>query len=219
MRVISLNVSKPRTVIHDGGKVRTGIFKQPVVGPRAVRRLGIEGDGQADHRYHGGPDQAVYAYPVEHYAVWQQELGRAAMPFGQFGENLTTEGLDETGVMVGDRLRIGGALCEVTHPRLPCSKLAMRMEAGKDFVKRFQQSGRLGFYLRVLEEGEIAAGDHIDLIATSDASVSIAEFLETYAAKRPKRDALLRVLAAPGLSQGWRARFEKKLGGAPGSDT
>jgi MOSC domain-containing protein YiiM len=213
MRVISLNVSKPRTVIHDGAPLHTGIFKEPVAGPRPVGRLGIDGDGQADLSVHGGPDQAVYAYPVEHYAYWQKELGREPMPFGQFGENLTTEGLDETGVMVGDRLRIGGALLEVTHPRLPCFKLAMRMEAGKDFVKRFQRAGRLGFYLRVLEEGEIAAGDRIDLIATSDASVSIAEFLETHAAKRADRDAILRVLAAPGLSQGWRARFEKKLAG------
>jgi MOSC domain-containing protein YiiM len=211
MRVISLNVSMPRTVVHEGGPVRTGIFKEPVAGRRSVRKLGIEGDGQADLRYHGGPDQAVYAYPVEHYGFWQTELGRERMPFGQFGENLTTEGLDEAGVGVGDRLRIGTALLQVTHPRLPCSKLAMRMEAGSGFVKRFQQSGRLGFYLRVLEEGEIAAGDAIALTPSAEPTLSIAEFLQTYVSKRPNREALERALAAPGLSKSWRARFEKIL--------
>jgi MOSC domain-containing protein YiiM len=211
MRVISLNVSMPRTVVHEGAPVRTGIFKEPVAGRRRVRKLGIEGDGQADLRVHGGSDQAVYIYPAEHYDHWKEDLGRAHMPYGQFGENLTTEGLDEGSVQVGDKLRIGSALLQVTHPRLPCSKLAMRMEAGKGFVKRFQQSGRVGFYLRVLEEGEIAAGDEIEVIASAEPTVSIAEFLQTYFAKRPDRDALERALAAPGLSKSWRARFEKAL--------
>jgi MOSC domain-containing protein YiiM len=211
MRVVSLNVAKPRTVIHDGAPVRTGIFKEPVAGRRSVRKLGIEGDGQADRRYHGGPDQAVYAYPAEHYGYWQKELGREAMPFGQFGENLTTEGLDEAGVQVGDRLRIGTALLQVTQPRLPCSKLAMRMEAGKGFVKRFQQSGRLGFYLRVLEEGEIAAGDAIELIPAAEPTLSIAAFLQAHLSKGRDQDAIRRALAAPGLSDGWRTRFEKAL--------
>ena len=213
MRVISLNRARPRTVVRDGAKVRTGIFKEPAVGPRAVRRTGIEGDGQADLRVHGGPDQAVYAYPVEHYAYWEKELGRERLPFGQFGENLTTEGLEEAGVRVGDRLRIGSTLLQVTHPRLPCSKLAMRMEAGKDFVKRFQQSGRLGFYLRVLEEGEITAGDPIELIASADPTLSIAEFLEAHISKGRDRPTILRALSAPGLSDGWRARFERALAG------
>lgn len=211
MRVISLNISMPRTVVHDGAPIRTGIFKEPSAGPRQVRRLGIDGDGQADLRVHGGPDQAVYIYPAEHYRHWQTELGREHLPFGQFGENLTTEGLDEARVRVGDRLRIGSALLQVTHPRLPCSKLAMRMEAGRGFVKRFQQSGRVGFYLRVVEEGEIAAGDRIEVIATAEPTVTIAEFLQAHTAKGQDRDAIRRVLAAPGLAKSWRARFEKAL--------
>ena len=211
MRVVSLNVSMPRTVVRDGAPVRTGIFKEPVSGPRRVHQLGIEGDGQADLRYHGGPDQAVYIYPAEHYDYWKEELGRAHMPYGQFGENLTTAGLDEAGVQVGDRLRIGTALLQVTQPRLPCSKLAMRMEAGRGFVKRFQQSGRVGFYLRVLEEGEIAADDPIELIAAAGPTVTIAEFLHAHTAKRKDAEAIRRVLGSPGLSAGWRARFEKAL--------
>ena len=211
MRVISLNLSMPRTVVRDGAPVRTGIFKEPVSGPRRVYRLGIEGDGQADLRYHGGPDQAVYAYPAEHYSFWQRELDRERMPFGMVGENLTTEGLDEAGVQVGDRLRIGTALLQVTHPRLPCSKLAMRMEAGKGFVKRFQQSGRVGFYLRVLEEGEIAGGDAIELIAAPEPTLSIAAFLQAHLSKGRDEGAIRRALMVPGLSEGWRARFEKAL--------
>jgi MOSC domain-containing protein YiiM len=212
MRVISLNISMPRTVVHEGAPVTTGIFKEPVAGPRPVRRLGIDGDGQADLRVHGGRDQAVYIYPAEHYGYWQTELGRERLPFGQFGENLTTEGLGEAAVRVGDRLRIGSALLQVTHPRLPCSKLAMRMAAGRGFVKRFQQSGRVGFYLSVVEEGEIAAGDRIEVIATAEPTVTIAEFLQAHLSKGHDQDAIRRALAAPGLSDGWRARFEKALG-------
>jgi MOSC domain-containing protein YiiM len=219
MRVISLNVSMPRTVVHEGAPVTTGIFKEPIAGPRRVHRLGIAGDGQADLRYHGGPDQAVYAYPAEHYAYWAKELARGGMTFGQFGENLTTEGLLEEGVRVGDVLRVGGAALQVTHPRLPCSKLAMRMEDGKGFVKRFQQSGRVGFYLRVLQDGQIAAGDSIELTPSPEPSVSIAEFLQAHLAKLKDPAAIARVLAAPGLSQGWRARFEKMLSSAPVSGT
>ena len=219
MRVIALNVSMPRTVVRDGAPIRTGIFKEPVAGPRRVRPLGIEGDGQADLRVHGGADQAVYIYPGEHYGFWQTELGRERMPFGQFGENLTTEGLDEARVRVRDRLRIGTALLQVTHPRLPCSKLSMRMEAGRGFVKRFQQSGRVGFYLSVVEEGEIEAGDSIELIPSPEPSVSIAEFLQAYLAKPPNRSALARALAVPGLSKSWRARFEKMLRSALLPDT
>jgi MOSC domain-containing protein YiiM len=210
MQVVSVNVSKPKDVVHDGAVVSTGIFKEPVKGRLWVRKLGIEGDGQADLTAHGGPDQAVYAYPVEHYAYWEEQLGRDPLPFGQFGENLSITGIDEASARVGDTLKIGTAVLQVTQPRLPCYKLGIRMGAGKSFPKRFQKSGRVGFYLRVLKEGELAAGDRIERVDVPD-SVTIAEFLKVYGSKRPSRRAISRVLAAPGLSHAWRTYLEDML--------
>jgi MOSC domain-containing protein YiiM len=210
MQVVSVNVSKPKDVVHDGAVVSTGIFKEPVKGRLWVRKLGIEGDGQADLTAHGGPDQAVYAYPVEHYAYWEEQLGRDPLPFGQFGENLSITGIDEASARVGDTLKIGTAVLQVTQPRLPCYKLGIRMGAGKSFPKRFQKSGRVGFYLRVIKEGELAAGDRIERIDVPD-SVTIIEFLKVYGSKRPSRRAISRVLAAPGLSHAWRTYLEDML--------
>ncbi len=210
MQVVSVNVSKPKDVVHDGAVVSTGIFKDPVKGRLWVRKLGIEGDGQADLTAHGGPDQAVYAYPVEHYAYWEEQLGRDPLPFGQFGENLSITGIDEASARVGDTLKIGTAVLQVTQPRLPCYKLGIRMGAGKTFPKRFQKSGRVGFYLRVMKEGELAAGDRIERVDVPD-SVTIAEFLKVYGSKRPSRRAISRVLAAPGLSHAWRTYLEDIL--------
>jgi MOSC domain-containing protein YiiM len=210
MQVVSVNVSKPKDVVHDGAVVSTGIFKEPVKGRLWVRKLGIEGDGQADLTAHGGPDQAVYAYPVEHYAYWEEQLGRDPLPFGQFGENLSITGIDEASARVGDTLKIGTAVLQVTQPRLPCYKLGIRMGAGKSFPKRFQKSGRVGFYLRVIKEGELAAGDRIERIDVPD-SVTIIEFLKVYGSKRPSRRAISRVLAAPGLSHAWRTYLEDIL--------
>jgi MOSC domain-containing protein YiiM len=210
MQVVSVNVSKPKDVVHDGAVVSTGIFKEPVKGRLWVRKLGIEGDGQADLTAHGGPDQAVYAYPVEHYAYWEEQLGRDPLPFGQFGENLSITGIDEASARVGDTLKIGTAVLQVTQPRLPCYKLGIRMGAGKTFPKRFQKSGRVGFYLRVIKEGELAAGDRIERVGVPD-SVTIIEFLKVYGSKRPSRRAISRVLAAPGLSHAWRTYLEDML--------
>ena len=210
MQVLSVNLSKPKDVVHDGAVVSTGIFKEPVKGRLWVRKLGLEGDGQADLTAHGGPDQAVYAYSVEHYAYWEEQLGRDPLPFGQFGENLSITGIDEASARVGDMLKIGTAVLQITQPRLPCFKLAIRMGAGKTFPKRFQRSGRVGFYLRVLKEGKLAAGDAIEKIDVQD-SVTIAEFLKLYSAKRPSRRAISRVLAAPGLSDAWRRYLEGLL--------
>ena len=210
MQVVSVNVSKPKDVVHDGAVVSTGIFREPVKGRLWVRKLGIEGDGQADLMAHGGPDQAVYAYPVEHYAYWEEQLGRDPLPFGQFGENLSITGIDEASARVGDTLKIGTAVLQVTQPRLPCYKLGIRMGAGKTFPKRFQKSGRVGFYLRVMKEGELAAGDRIERVDVPD-SVTIAEFLKVYGSKRPSRRAISRVLAAPGLSHAWRTYLEDML--------
>jgi MOSC domain-containing protein YiiM len=142
------------------GEVLSGIVKAPVTGRRRVLRDNVDGDGQADLRVHGGERKAVYVYPYEHYGSWSRELGRQGLPMGLFGENLTTEGLLESAVRIGDRYGIGTALLEVTQPRSPCYKLAAHMGRA-DFPRLFTESGRCGWYLRVVEEGEIAAGDWI----------------------------------------------------------
>lgn len=154
--------------------MRTGIFKQAVPGRVKVHRLGLEGDGQGDLRVHGGPDKAVYAYPSEHYAAWRKELGREDLSWGFFGENLSTAGLLEAAVRIGDRLKAGGALLEVTKPRFPCFKLGNRA-GSMEFVRAFQESLRSGFYLRVLAEGEVGQGDKITKVHTAAEGPTIAE--------------------------------------------
>jgi MOSC domain-containing protein YiiM len=165
MEVISVNVGRVGTVRARGRDIRTAIFKEPVEGPVAVRQLGLEGDHQADRRYHGGMEQAVYAYAIEDVRFWEQELGREFGP-GFFGENLTLSGVEASGAPAGQRWRVGSALLEVTTPRTPCLKLAARVgEPG--FQKRFQQARRPGTYLRVLEEGEVSAGDAVTVLPGS----------------------------------------------------
>src|SRR2546427_4358772 len=165
MRVVSVNASLPKAVEWRGRKVTTAIFKEPVEGRVRIRRTGLVGDRQADPSVHGGPTKAVYAYPSEHYPFWRRELGRADLPWGSFGENLTTEGLDERTLRVGDRMRVGSVVLEVTQPRMPCYKLGIRF-GRLDMTRRFLASGRSGFYLPGLEEGDVAAGDPIELLGT-----------------------------------------------------
>ncbi len=160
MRVISVNVARPVSLELADGPVLTAIFKSSVSGPVFIGRRNLEGDRQADLRVHGGPDKAVYAYPSEHYPYWADETGRDDFEFGQFGENLTTEGLLETSVCIGDQFKFGTALLEISQPRFPCFKLGIRM-GDRGFVKRFFASRRSGFYLRVIEEGAVQSGDSI----------------------------------------------------------
>ena len=212
MKVISINVSLAKDVPYRGRTVRTGIFKEPVPGRVRVSRLNIDGDDQADRRVHGvGFDMAIYFYPDEHYAFWEGELGRDGFPYGQFGENLTVEGLSEDTVRVGDTFRIGGTLMQVTQPRIPCYKLTMRMEEGHDFPARFQESGRMGFYCRVLEEGDVGAGDPIELVDRDDGAVTIAEFIKVYLYESHEPASLKRVLGSQHLSEPWREYLEKML--------
>jgi MOSC domain-containing protein YiiM len=163
--LLSLNIGPPREVTQDGVTVRTGIFKEPVQGRRLLRRTNIDGDGQADLENHGGESKAACAYSQAHYAHWEHELQRGPFPFGQFGENFTLRGLTEDAVHLGDVFRVGGATVEVSQPRLPCSKLGLRMQDNR-FPKRFLRSLRTGFYLRVLEEGEVGAGDVLERLET-----------------------------------------------------
>ena len=155
MKLVSVNISMPKTVDHLGRKVSTGIYNEPVAGRVMVRKLNVDGDGQADLTVHGGVYKAVYVYDLYNIRYWQQELGRDDLGYGHFGENFTVEGMPDDRIHIGDVFRIGGALLEVTQPRLPCFKLEMKMDL-PGFSRQFIPSGRLGFYFRVLEEGKSA---------------------------------------------------------------
>ena len=209
MTLISINVGLPREITHRGQAITTGIFKAPVAGPVRLGRLNLEGDGQADLRVHGGADKAVYVYPFEHYAFWAGELGRHDFSHGQFGENFTTTGLLEDGVCIGDVFEIGEARVQVTQPRTPCFKLGIRM-AEKDFPARFTAANRTGFYLRVLEEGRVAAGDAIEWVERAAGSMSVREVfrLRHVGGTRAEYERAARL---PGLASSWRGAFEKRL--------
>ena len=185
-------------------------LQEPVAGRVALRSLNLDGDRQADLSVHGGREKAVYAYPVEHYRPWRAELADGALPYGAFGENLTTEGLREDAVHVGDRFRVGSAELVVTQPRLPCYKLTVRFRRA-DMVKRFLASGRTGFYLAVLREGEAGAGDAIQLLARDELGVSIAEVTRLYVGEHPDDEALRRATRVPALPASWRAHFLERL--------
>jgi len=172
--LLSVNIARSATLVYRGREVRTGIFKVPGAGRVRIGRLGLQGDIQADLTVHGGPDQAVYFYPSEHYAYWRQVLGRTDLSPGFFGENFTAEGLVEDRVRVGDVLRAGTAVLQVTNPRSPCFKLGARVGSAR-FVKTFLESGRLGYYPRVFEGGESAAGDPIERIATDPELPTVSE--------------------------------------------
>ena len=173
-QVVSVNVGSCRQIIWNSRPLTIGIFKEPIAGRVRLGRLGFDGDKQADLTVHGGPEKAVYAYPSEHYDYWGRELGPPPLPWGMFGENLTTQGLREDEVRLGDEFRVGSATLAVTRPRFPCYKLGIKFGT-MNMVKRFQASGRSGFYLSVLEEGEIVAGDKIQLIYRDSSSPTISE--------------------------------------------
>ncbi|MDH4046475.1 MAG: MOSC domain-containing protein [Gemmatimonadota bacterium] len=210
MRLISVNVSLPRLVQWKGETVETGIFKEPRDGPVGVALSNLEGDRQADLTVHGGVDKAVYAYPAEHYPFWSRELSRTDLTWGMFGENLTTEGLDEATVRVGDRFLVGTAELEVSQPRLPCYKLGIKFGRA-DMVKRFLQSRRLGFYLRVLGEGTLAANDPIRRLGGDQGSVSIADLALLETTQREDVALLERAVRAAALTESWRLKYREHL--------
>ncbi len=211
MRVVSVNVGQPREVDWRGRSVTTGIFKEPVPGRVPLRRHNLEGDRQADPSVHGGPDKAVYAYPVENYDYWRGQLPGRDLPPGIFGENLTVEGLTEDAVHIGDELRVGTARLVVTQPRMPCYKLGLRF-GDPGMVKRFLAARRPGFYLGVVEEGAIGAGDPIERLREGEDRVAVAEMLGLIVADQPDADALRRALGVPGLAAVWREEFRRRLG-------
>jgi MOSC domain-containing protein YiiM len=210
MKVLSVNVGGPREVEWRGEWVRTSIWKAPAPGRVAVGRTNLAGDEQSDLRVHGGVEKAVYVYPREHYAFWQAELPGVALGFGHFGENLTTTGLLEADVSIGDRLRIGSAELRVTQPRVPCFKLGLRF-GRPDLVKRFLASGRSGFYLAVLREGELGAGDAIERIPVATPSLTVAEVAALHAGRSADRERLRLASELAELPQGWREGFRAAL--------
>lgn len=215
MRVLSVNVGRPRDIEWRRDMVATAIYKAPVPGRVAVTRLNLEGDQQADLSVHGGPEKAVYAYATEHYAFWREELPGIALPWGAFGENLSTEGLLESTVRIGDVLRIGTTELVVTQPRMPCFKLNVRFQR-PEMVKRFLRAHRTGFYLAVLREGHVGAGDPIDLVPTDAQAVSVAEVATLYTADAANRDLLQRAVRTAALPEGWRDHFRTRLWEADG---
>jgi MOSC domain-containing protein YiiM len=210
MRVLSVNVGLPREVVWRGRPVTTGIFKDPVAGPVRIRALNLDGDRQADLRVHGGHDKAVYAYPSEFYELWRGERPDIAFPFGQFGENLTTEGLVDGDVNVGDRFRVGTAELIVTQPRLPCFKLGIKM-GRDDFVTEFLDRGLLGFYLSVAREGEVEAGDPVVALGRDPRGFRVTEVARLYARDRHDVEGLERAAELDVLPESWRQYFRRRL--------
>lgn len=209
-QLVSVNVGLPQEVEWHGRVVRTSIWKRPVEGPVHVTPLNLEGDQQSDLSVHGGKEKAVYVYPREHYEHWRRELPGQELPWGAFGENLTSEGLLEADVRIGDRLRIGSAEFVVTQPRMPCYKLGVRF-GRDDMVKRFLRSGRSGFYLAVLREGEVARGNPIEFAGRDDHGVTVADIASLYGRDMDNADLLRRAVEVPALPESWKEYFRERL--------
>ncbi|HEY5075742.1 MAG TPA: MOSC domain-containing protein [Pyrinomonadaceae bacterium] len=210
MKIISVNVARPRLVEWNEQIVSTGIYKVPVAGRVILRTLNLDGDRQADLTVHGGPSKAVYVYPSEHYSYWRDELPGTELPWGMFGENFTTEGLNEATVNIGDRFRVGSAEVMITEPRLPCYKLGIKFGRA-DIIKRFLKSGRTGFYLSVQSEGEVGAGDELELIGRDENNVTVADITRLYTEDRDDGETMRRAIALAALPESWRNHFRKQL--------
>jgi ferredoxin-NADP reductase/MOSC domain-containing protein YiiM len=219
-RLVSLNVGLPRDITWQGQTVRTAIWKEAVEGPRTVRRLNVDGDGQGDLQGHGGEQRAVFVYQLDSYRYWQDQMHRDDFSFGQFGENFTVEGLGDDDVCIGDRYRIGSGVFEVTQPRVTCYRVGIRMDEPR-MAALLVAHGRPGFYLRVLEEGDVAAGDDVIKTSTGPEAMTIAEINSLlYLGAHHDVDQLRRALRIPALSPGWqaslRALLDNELAGAAG---
>jgi ferredoxin-NADP reductase/MOSC domain-containing protein YiiM len=209
-RLLSVNVGLPRDITWRGKTVRTAIWKAPVQGRRMARRLNVDGDGQGDLHGHGGEQRAVFVYQIESYDYWQSRLGRSDFSFGQLGENFTVEGLSDQEVCIGDRYRIGDALFEVTQPRVTCYRVGIRMDEPQ-MAALLVAHGRPGFYFRVLQEGEVGAGDEIILVAPGPERMSVSAISALLYMPGHPRVQLEQALRIPALSPGWRGSFEALL--------
>jgi MOSC domain-containing protein YiiM len=196
--------------MYKGATINTGIFKQPVSGPVWLRTLNLDGDRQADLSVHGGPNKAVYAYPSGHYAYWQAELPGMDLPWGMFGENLTTTGLSEDELHIGDRFRIGAAVMVVRQTRVPCYKLAAKFKRD-DILQRFLLSGRSGVYFSVEREGQVTAGDSLELLSRDETGLTIAEMNRLFVHEKYDHGLLHKAMNTVALPENWRDYFSQRL--------
>ncbi|MEP7211995.1 MAG: MOSC domain-containing protein [Acidobacteriota bacterium] len=211
MKVITVSVGKPQIVQPQPETyVSTAIYKTPVAGRVRVGQLNLEGDAQADLTVHGGWSKAVYVYPGEHYEFWRNEYPEMLLGDSQFGENLTTEGLLETEVFIGDRLRIGSAEFVVTEPRMPCYKLGIKF-GRSDILRRFLQSRRSGFYLAVLKTGELEAGDPIEILYRDENRVSVTDIVRLYVEDKDDVETMRRAVKVESLPDGWKDAFQHRI--------
>lgn len=207
MNILSVNVGLPQSVEWAGRTITTGIFKQPIQGAVSLDLLNFAGDGQADLTVHGGPDKAVYAYDRVHYAHWQHQIERADWAPGLFGENLTTEGLLESEVRIGDLFRVGSALLRAVQPRFPCYKLNVRFN-NPGMTRHFAREGRSGIYFRVIEPGVVQAGDAITLLEAADTDITIQTVFQIVLAHQAEADLLTKVVALPHLPDSLKRMFK-----------
>jgi MOSC domain-containing protein YiiM len=209
VKIISVNVGLPRAVVWKGMTVQTGIFKEPVTGSVMVHGLHPAGDEQADLTVHGGFEKAVYAYPAEHYDLWRKELPGTPLPWGKFGENLTTQGLTEDTLCIGDRLKVGAAVLMVTQPRMPCYKLGLAF-GRDDMIRRFLESRRTGFYFSVVEEGEVEAGSDVRILSRDPSQVAISDISRIYLGQQTEPELLQRAAAVAALPENWKAALRQR---------
>ena len=210
-RLLSVNVGMPQDVAWHGQTVHTAVWKQPVEGPRLVRRRNIDGDGQGDLKGHGGEHRAVFVYQIDSYRYWQEQLGRDDFSYGQFGENFTVEGLPDDQVTIGDQYRIGEAIFEVTQPRVTCYRVGIRMDDPR-MPAMLVAHHRPGFYFRVLREGAVRAGDEIVQAASGPEAMTVADIDALLYLPGHPRHQVLRALRIPALPDGWKASFQAMLG-------
>ena len=203
MKIVSVNVGLPREVVWKGITVQTAIFKEPVAGNVAVRKLNLAGDLQADLTVHGGWETAVYAYPAEHYDYWREQFSGSLLSWGAFGENFTTAGLWEDEQCIGDLLRVGSAVLQITQPRMPCYKLELRFNRD-DMIKRFLVSGRSGFYLSVIEPGNVAAGSTVQILDRHPDRVTVSDIVRLYLGQARDPELLQRAIHVASLPENWK---------------
>jgi MOSC domain-containing protein YiiM len=214
MKVVTVSVGLPKIVkTANEGFVTTAIFKDPVEGRVKVGQLNLEGDAQADLRVHGGWSKAVYAYPVEHYDFWRTELPDYQFSHANFGENLTTQGLLEAELFIGDRLKIGTAEFVVTEPRMPCYKLGIRF-GRKDILRRFLQSRRSGFYLAVTKTGGLGAGDPIEIISRDENKVAVSDIVRVWVEDKDDNETMSRALKIDTFPEKWKEPFRERIAGS-----
>lgn len=209
--VTGIFVGGATQIAHNGEEVSTGIFKTSTTKNVKVNALGIEGDVQVDLRFHGGPDKALYVYPDAHYRYWQQRLNKSRLEDSQFGENLNVSEFDDAAICIGDRYQLGSTIVEVTQPRIPCFKLGLRLQ-DESFPANFLEAGRLGFYLRVEQTGEIKLGDSFSLLQRHKSAITVFDLWRaTFTVDGDKTIAMSALDSLPYLDKGWRARLTRKL--------